>query len=410
MAKRKQAAATVATRPSKKRKAAEASNAKFKEIAEHEEYVSDEEEVTADTDYTETPVEIDANKLDACDVVDSDATPIVAPGFRLWETDSKLMASGGKTLQVTKVNKTTQNFSRILNVQYPELFSLVPMVITQGPYQGRHVFMLETTGGFRFMDFPAEIRTMIYSFLLEEDDTIEMTTSKRTNEARRPVRFGWNVRKGHEGLQWDSKGGKWLDQPPKALALLRVSKQMFEETASMMYGSNHFSFRNLGDLKFFLDAAGGMRRYLRHIHIAARGYQGNKVASVFRSLKDSIDLYTLGIDHTNLCQDGWSRYSHTTSAELFVYTVTSMFKVLREAREGTEGARSVLDIVKVEWKRCVVCQAAAPRFPANGDECRASPAYRYSKHNVKCEEAAKHCEEVEQEMRKLLARRLGLKE
>ena len=44
--------------------------------------------------------------------------------------------------------------------------------------------------GFRFLDLPAEIRTLVYSFMLEDTKPIEMTTIKRPNQMKRPVRSG----------------------------------------------------------------------------------------------------------------------------------------------------------------------------------------------------------------------------
>ena len=50
--------------------------------------------------------------------------------------------------------------------------------------------MLEPeTGGFRFMDLPPELRALVYSFILEDDKPMKMTTRKRPNQPRCPVRI-----------------------------------------------------------------------------------------------------------------------------------------------------------------------------------------------------------------------------
>ncbi|KAK5175849.1 uncharacterized protein LTR77_000989 [Saxophila tyrrhenica] len=164
------------------------------------------------------------------------------------------------------------NYSRVVDVNYPEMFSLVPLVITQGPYRGRHVLMLEPEKGVSFLDFPPEIRNMIFSYLLEEDAPIQMSTARRTNEARRAVRSDWNARNGrNKGLKWNTTTRAWDNKPPSALALLRANKQIHSETAPMVY-ANEFEFQNFSNLQVFLESLGSMRRFLRNIRIGSRGF------------------------------------------------------------------------------------------------------------------------------------------
>jgi hypothetical protein len=130
--KRKQDADIVATpRPSKKRKAAVASKLKIKKLADDELDVTDVDEPihyddVEDVEYIETP-ELDTKNLKGKKFDPTMAAPITAPGFRLWETNSQLMARGGQTLQVTKVNRKVTDYSRVLDVHYPEVFTLVPV-------------------------------------------------------------------------------------------------------------------------------------------------------------------------------------------------------------------------------------------------------------------------------------------
>lgn len=91
----------------KKRKSAEASSLKMKEIADAEEAVSEEEAEVAKGVIPKAagPEEtgLDASNMDSHDLVIEDEV-VVAPGFRLWEADSKLLAKKGETLTVTKVS------------------------------------------------------------------------------------------------------------------------------------------------------------------------------------------------------------------------------------------------------------------------------------------------------------------
>ncbi len=53
----------------------------------------------------ESPVEADLAGLEAQGVMVEGAVPVVVPGFRLWETESKVMARGGETMLVSKVSQ-----------------------------------------------------------------------------------------------------------------------------------------------------------------------------------------------------------------------------------------------------------------------------------------------------------------
>lgn len=108
----KRAAPTAASqRPAKKRKSAESSLAKVKEIADAEDAFPDDEKQevrpllwkhnAADSD-GESEGEAEEGFV-GHDIVTKDATPVVAPGFRLWKTDSRL-ASKGELSQAAQVS------------------------------------------------------------------------------------------------------------------------------------------------------------------------------------------------------------------------------------------------------------------------------------------------------------------
>jgi hypothetical protein len=104
--KRKQDVEDVPSRPAKKRKAAEKTNVKLKEIADAENDDSDESEVEDVTDEAVDEIpEANLTGMEAQVVLPD--PPVVAPGFRLWETDSQLMARGGETMQITKVSTSS---------------------------------------------------------------------------------------------------------------------------------------------------------------------------------------------------------------------------------------------------------------------------------------------------------------
>ena len=286
----------------------------------------------------------------------------------------------------------------MLNVQHTEAFTLVPLIVTQGPYKGNRVFMLQSQGGFRFLELPPEIRTMIYACITENEGPISISTHKRPNEARRPVLSNYN-------------------QPAFALNILRASKQVLKEVAPMMYSNNEFRFNGgLSDLKVFLDRIGSMRAYVRHIHIGKHGYQRTKATPAFHSLKGATDLRTLSFHHTSVSEQ-YSRwdYRRTVHTEGLAYTIGPLLKALRRARTGPS-SKDLLEIVKFEWDRCTTCAPLAPAFPENDDACLNGRVPSSSfwggsvRSKVKCKDAAAHCKALEEKVRGLLKKELGIKE
>lgn len=107
MANKRSSAAVAAepSRPSKKRKSAEASKAKIKEIAEAEDI--DEAEAFPDEKEKTT---IEVKRDDEVEEVQR----VVAPGFRLWNTTSK-MTAGGELSEASMVYSSWNNFRMSAN-------------------------------------------------------------------------------------------------------------------------------------------------------------------------------------------------------------------------------------------------------------------------------------------------------
>ena len=105
----KRAAPTAASqRPAKKRKSAEASLLKMKEIVDAEDAFSEDEKEQANawatvTNAADDESDVDVSELKDHDVVAEEQLPVVVPGFRLWDTKSKLASKDGLT-QVSKVS------------------------------------------------------------------------------------------------------------------------------------------------------------------------------------------------------------------------------------------------------------------------------------------------------------------
>ena len=253
---------------------------------------------------------------------------------------------------------------------------------------------LKPTEGFRFMDFPPEIRTMVYSFMLQDDEPIRMTTTKRLHEPRRPSR---------------ARSARYSAQ-----VVFQISKQIMREAAPILYGNNHFQFRNLSEMKIFLDRIGSMRQYLRQIELGSNGFNHTKVRPVFNALKDATDLRMFTIDHSNVCMHYYRRYLQGTDLQGFAYSCRALLLVLHRAHKSSGKDFNVLDIVKIadQGEKCHKCNPLSPNFTKDENDCTKSlNGIYYSVHcKTRCKDLGTHSEEIQKKLRSLIAKQLGIKE
>jgi hypothetical protein len=292
----------------------------------------------------------------------------------------------------------------------PKKLIAVQLIVTQGPYKGSHVFMLQPQSGFfRFMDFPPEIRAMVYASLFESDGPIRITTRKRVNQPRRPVpttRVRTRLRNG-----WTMKDvAAFL---PVGLQLLRTNKQILHEAAPVLYGDNKLQFDDLGDMKIFLDTIGSMKLYLRHLQVKESGYWRTKARSTFSLLKDVTELRTLSFFHSDVCSSSASWYSrYYTTPERLAGVMHSALYNLNKLHKSNDSTVSVLDLVKVHWVRCDKCEEVKPNF-AEDIDCHTQGTRAFWNNGdckVKCKDAAEHCKQVEERIRKAIAQTLNIRE
>lgn len=271
--------------------------------------------------------------------------------------------------------------------------------------------MLEPkTGGFPFMDLPAELRTLIYSFVVEAEGTIKVSTAKEPTQMRRPVRSASTRLRTQRHYLWNRTRRTQIDGNQGVTTLLSLSKQIFKEAAPVLYSDNQFSFEDSRDLNVWLDTIGSMRSFVRHIHLGEGGWHTNIARSVITKLKDATDLRSFSIYHANMCATNNERWiTWRTSIELFGCHFSG---VLRRLKENGRSAADLLDVVKVKWTRCRKCNLLAPEFPEAYDYCEGSSAIHYWRPpcQTKCKGAAEHCLEVEARLRKVLARELWIKD
>lgn len=100
--------------------------------------------------------------------------------------------------------------------------------MTEGPLNGRHVLVLDSVKTFCFLELPAEIRVMIYRYLIEEPEPIKIRTFTLRANGHRAVRAGFEDRKNYtaHGLKFNQRPRKYIGQPASYFALAAVNKQM----------------------------------------------------------------------------------------------------------------------------------------------------------------------------------------
>lgn len=270
-------------------------------------------------------------------------------------------------------------------------------MVTEGPLAGKRVLVLEPVTGFRFLDLPAEIRNIIYSYLLEEDKEIQIRSYKPNGCKRRPVSgdFSPGTYMSHHGLTWDKLTGKWLGQPWSAYALLLVCKHMLEETATMAYGTNKFWPRTMRDADIWLSAIGSMRRYIRHIELPHESHRSSRAAAVFRRLQDATDLRDLFIKHSAVCLTCRNARNRISSVqEITTHVEPLLKKMLRQsghAENKDDYIRSLCGVVKIEELKskpeCYSCNIGRP-----------ADCLYFSKCGTVCKESMAHCEVLEDEI------------
>ncbi|TKA80865.1 hypothetical protein B0A55_02348 [Friedmanniomyces simplex] len=285
------------------------------------------------------------------------------PGFKPWASGTRLVSGESLTMAVSQWRVDTGSFTQSVEVRHNELFTLKPLVITEGAYKGRHVLMLQPvtiTDYFRFMDLPPELRKMVYDLvLLEKSEKITIESYKPVGQPRRPVRQGFRYtgRNDHKGMTWDKTRGKWIGQLPSNLGVLRVSHQVCAETASIFYGHHDFYCSDLAAMELFLHMMGEMRQYLKHISISENPWKPSKAKPALSLLGDAKSLRTLSLPHTLYCTDKSRWDPNRMSLETVVKDCGPMLKALCKARKNDDTAVSVFDIIKLpESEVCWQCK------------------------------------------------------
>ncbi|KAI6894738.1 hypothetical protein KC318_g9562 [Hortaea werneckii] len=148
---------------------------------------------------------------------------------------------------------------------------------------------------FPFMDLPPELRKMVLQFSLQDGKPIGIRSHKPSSldrNLRYPIRFPL-MTSAFAGLRWNSISNRWTRIPSNNIpSLMRVSKQIREESAPIVYGDHVFHFRWMDDCHIFLHSIGKeMRFYLRRLYLD--DFHLVHARHAFHLLTDARDLQTL---------------------------------------------------------------------------------------------------------------------
>ena len=136
---------------------------------------------------------------------------------------------------------------------------------------------------------------MVLQFTLQDGETIGIRSQKSSSvdrEPRSPVRFP-RTTPACSGLRWNSLATRWTRIPSSDIpSLMRVSKQIREESALIIYSDRVFHFRWMDDCHLFLCCIGEeMRSYLRRLYLD--DFRPAYATYVFPLLTDARDLQSL---------------------------------------------------------------------------------------------------------------------
>ncbi|EMC96609.1 hypothetical protein BAUCODRAFT_482606 [Baudoinia panamericana UAMH 10762] len=331
------------------------------------------------------------------------ATKPEPEGYAKWQTRSELSSGLALGEQVSQWDVVANGFIQTIKIHSPAMFKVKPLTLTDGPYKGHKLLMLEPvdiTDYFTFTKLPAELRLVIYELLLlEPEGTIKLSTVKPRGLDRRSC---WeSIQMAHPGMQWNKATGKWIGQSSTNMSILRVSKQLLAEAAPIFYGKHTFSAGTMSTLAHFLRTAGDMRQYIKHISLGASAYTATWARKLRSLLQPAHNLESFTVPHSLICTEklkGWY-LRHCLPPSYLAALCAPMLKASATAHNGDVDPLDVQGILRLTVpSKCYHCRTGHK----GGNGCGELIC------NIECKDRDEHHQDLVKKLRSAVARCLGL--
>ncbi|KAG9641313.1 hypothetical protein KCU95_g15155, partial [Aureobasidium melanogenum] len=183
--------------------------------------------------------------------------------------------------------KNKKNFTQTIELSSKKPFSLEPVLMTKGPYAGRHVLVMQPEPDenekFPFLNLPAEIRNMIYSLVLERPGCTIRLSGKHS---------------GVISTDWYDADDRYIskDDEPYSTSLMRVNRQISVESTPYLFSRHTFAFPDSTMLQRFLQYL-GPERVKSLVSISVSQTYKVSVWEAYQLLSPAVSLAKLELKH-----------------------------------------------------------------------------------------------------------------
>lgn len=196
---------------------------------------------------------------------------------------------------------------------------------------------------------------MIYSFLVTQEEPIKL---KRYQSRLVQQSFTHGTAK---STGWNAETKKWDTREKHLLGISGVNKQIHEEAAEIMYGTNRFEFEDPQTFSLLSKLSGAGIQHLRHIRLGApTGNKSKHLSAALNLLKKCTSLRELRLPHEAICDTVGQYRRHnqpeSMSAEALAEACAPMLFALEKAHQQTRFTHSVLDVIAGMQCDCVFCE------------------------------------------------------
>lgn len=288
------------------------------------------------------------------------------------------------------------------------------MVVPDGSLAGKQVIVLEPLDTFPFLRLPAELRSIIFDLIFPEK-LVQTSFSGSKKRKSDDERTAYGSKSASETVNQREKVRsltiKTRHPTTHGLDLLRVSKQLSHEAASVAYDKHIFEVTTVRQLSHLCHGLGSMLKYVRHLKLTASVLdadsrtvnsteQGVAMSELLRVLQGATSLCTMTLSHASLCS-GMQLDRYGKQAVDFENGMLSALEAIAASRE-VEAVEEVLNIVRTEELNCRSCQKGIPEYCPRSRITGVACTYKICGTDMD-----KHGKQLQTTFRNKLARLLG---